>query len=657
MTGVTGIALNVATKAELLPELRGDGDGVSAADDKTETLQAADAKIPLDCGHGGKQGEGAADEPELDELSERLNTGALTVSILGPYGNLARVTGHVYWDGIERETDWPSWGDREREASCRCHMPRLSRGTYESPDDEDYGLLDAESNLKFENVNPRTVTVGGFGIESWDFENTKPREDDDGHSLEFAEELDLEEIVGTLGIVYYNQQYARDPKRWIGDLYSLRNRTDVFAEFTRESSVGLQWAAPRDDEYIGIWNFLRQIIVARELAVRLEHLDGDSSYAGFTARVLASLIVSDLCLKHAEIIITDTKLQIDGAEKWPYINEVRDYAEDAYSNIRGRRSTSTCMTGCSVSSSRASGFAFKIMTALVLCTPSIKDRIGVIPCYDCSLSLPIRSYWRSRTVLGRVLGCLPGVTGLCGWIGPCPPIELDPPEKGGKKPRHVRVKARRIAPIDHRPNRDDGVIDLGSGYDRFEATRIRPGEEVDAYLADMKDPGKKLPLDVDVARKGAAKRTTGGDGDIDDLYVQNGTQYQASISFQMDGDVEDSAGPVAYKFFTNPIFVTPPPCQGGPHEVHARELSRYRGDNVWPVARLKGHTPEDVDVGGGAVVVINATGRGAEVLARAWCSERGGNAVIRRAGGPCFVCAVCAAGKGGLGTGVLIWVG
>lgn len=124
MTGVTGIALNVATKAELLPELRGDGDGISAADDKTETLQAADAKIPLDCGQGGKQGEGAADEPELDELSERLkdmelymnrkNTGALTVSILGPYGNLARVTGHVYWDGIERETDWPSWGDRDK---------------------------------------------------------------------------------------------------------------------------------------------------------------------------------------------------------------------------------------------------------------------------------------------------------------------------------------------------------------------------------------------------------------------------------------------------------------------------------------------------------------------------------------------------------------
>jgi hypothetical protein len=58
----------------------------------------------------------------------------------------------------------------------------------------------------------------------------------------------------------------------------------------------------------------------------------------------------------------------------------------------------------------------------------------------------------------------------------------------------------------------------------------------------------------------------------------------------------------------------------------------------------------------GAQMVINATGRGAELSARAWCSERGTNAVIRRKGGPCFVCAARAAGVASLGTGVLIWL-
>jgi hypothetical protein len=83
-----------------------------------------------------------------------------------------------------------------------------------------------------------------------------------------------------------------------------------------------------------------------------------------------------------------------------------------------------------------------------------------------------------------------------------------------------------------------------------------------------------------------------------------------------------------------------------------RELPRFQ-KNIWSIERLKDHTAEDDD--DDEVMVINATGKGAEVLARAWCSERGKSAVIRRTGGPCFVCAVRAASRGNLGTGVLIW--
>jgi hypothetical protein len=37
-------------------------------------------------------------------------------------------------------------------------------------DVEDYVLFDVESDPKYENVNPGTVTVEGFGRECWDYE-------------------------------------------------------------------------------------------------------------------------------------------------------------------------------------------------------------------------------------------------------------------------------------------------------------------------------------------------------------------------------------------------------------------------------------------------------------------------------------------------------
>jgi hypothetical protein len=129
--------------------------------------------------------------------------------------------------------------------------------------------------------------------------------------------------------------------------------------------------------------------------------------------------------------------------------------------------------------------------------------------------------------------------------------------------------------------------------------------------------------------------------------------YRAQLVFKMD----DSKSLVTFKLHTNPVFVTVPPCHPGPkgqHECHLRELHRYEDKNIWTVEHLKDHKGEDVE--GAQVMIINATGHGAELLARAWCSERGKHAVIRRAGGPCLFCAERAASLCGLGVGVLIWV-
>ena len=131
----------------------------------------------------------------------------------------------------------------------------------------------------------------------------------------------------------------------------------------------------------------------------------------------------------------------------------------------------------------------------------------------------------------------------------------------------------------------------------------------------------------------------------------NTTEYRASINFSIDNDEH----PVTYVLCTNPVFVTLSACRpmggNGTHEVHLRELPRFQ-ENTWTVEMLKDHTPDDDEV-----VIINATGKGAEVLARAWCAERGKNAaIIRRTGEPCFVYAVRGASQTGLKVGVLIWV-
>ncbi|KAL8783566.1 MAG: hypothetical protein Q9213_004556 [Squamulea squamosa] len=352
--------------------------------------------------------------------------------------------------------------------------------------------------------------------------------------------------------------------------------------------------------------------------------------------------------------------------KWPYINDTRDYAENVYNDMRTGSKTSAhlhdWLYGLMLP---GKWMAFKLMTALVECTPILWGRLAPAYFYNSGLSLQDRSYWRVRTVLGRVLGCLPNVISLCGWIGPCPAIEFIGryAEDFRTKPHHINVTARSVALVPPAAESDANVFWFGSSQDQYEAMRMRPDEEMPAYLEEVTDANKwaipqppvqlfsicvlkairlkELPLDPALEEKRA-------DGGMDEEDVYANTQYRASLIIQIDN--EDT---ITYTLYTNPVFVTLPACSSGPHEVHERALSRYRKE-AWPVERLKEHTPDDDN--DDDVMIINATGKGAELVARAWCSERGKNAVIGHADGPCFVCALRAAGKNGLDVKILIWV-
>lgn len=255
---------------------------------------------------------------------------------------------------------------------------------------------------------------------------------------------------------------------------------------------------------------------------------------GFTPQILTTLIVADRWIQNVDIVLVDDKKGLEGkgkevektgvdekdkddknapwdnawdnkgktvqihsrvhekqiegllrfAEilKWPYMSEMRDYAEDAYGLIRSGSHVEVnvwdWLYGTVLPGKWA---AFKIMAALVLCTPSLAKKLGVSKYYDNGVSLPKRSYWRLRTALGRVLGCLPGVTSVCGWIGPCLPID-------GPQNKYIRLEARRVAPPKH-----DDVIRLGGpGPDEGEES-IRPGaqdEDFQQWMADINDESR-----------------------------------------------------------------------------------------------------------------------------------------------------------------------
>ena len=116
------LGATVSARTELLSRTRSEAD--EDEDDDVETIgdsnQAALVPSTKEAGEVD-----AAPEEELDEASRRLreveqyvekkSAGALTLALLGPYGNLPRVTGHVYYEGDKRDSSWPSyWDDRDK---------------------------------------------------------------------------------------------------------------------------------------------------------------------------------------------------------------------------------------------------------------------------------------------------------------------------------------------------------------------------------------------------------------------------------------------------------------------------------------------------------------------------------------------------------------
>ena len=49
-------------------------------------------------------------------------------------------------------------------------LKRVKKDKYSTDTDEDYVFFDIESSSKYENKHPGTVTIEGFALECWDYE-------------------------------------------------------------------------------------------------------------------------------------------------------------------------------------------------------------------------------------------------------------------------------------------------------------------------------------------------------------------------------------------------------------------------------------------------------------------------------------------------------
>jgi hypothetical protein len=420
---------------------------------------------------------------------------------------------------------------------------------------------------------------------------------------------------------------------------------------------------------IGLRNFLFQILLGAELFIRLRKEPVTTSYAGLMTDAISSLVVlSDLWMQNVSIqsrgttATTSTTITIPPAPKyilvavqhqrqaeglirfgealhWPYMDEARNYIENAYQTLI----LNSALVGFDMCDwlyglvLPGKIYRHRIMCCLVYASPSIRS-FHLAPLGDSGLVVKNKSYWPKRSVLGRVLGGLRNPKSVCGWIGPVP-------APNGSFSGWVRVTARRVdipVPVNTMQSSLQSI-----GFGQPDAT-----ESPEATLQSITDPNqwiqacppsrpsddtsKSLFKSIHLTEKASTTALTAG-------AVDAGKEYSASLEFEVNGTL------TRYTLYSNPVFVYAPACVGT-HTMHTRQAQNYLG-NIVRVADLKdAYPPSD------SLVIIDALGQGEEVVARAWCAERGRHAVVRRDGECCFACAVgVTIGKTGMGFNVLIW--
>ncbi|EWC43849.1 hypothetical protein DRE_07293 [Drechslerella stenobrocha 248] len=410
---------------------------------------------------------------------------------------------------------------------------------------------------------------------------------------------------------------------------------------------------------VGLKNFLFQILLGCELLVRLLKEPANSIYVSLISHnISANLVISDLWMQNIDtrrettpaglprhlLISLVHQRQCEGlirfAEtlKWSYMDEARNYIEGAYGDLITGKAIGFDMCDWLFGLVRPGKlYRHLIMNCLVYSSPSIRDYLGA-PTFTCGLVLPNQSFWPRRSVLGGVLGGLRNVTSVCGWVGPAPKVE-------GVAPGWCQVDARKVTipiPCTKSQRTAEELEESRIGPDG----RVMNAEEQITDLADIAQwavpefPSRADSENPAVTFKGirlTLQQDQAATSTLAPLKV-----YRAVLDFDVSGV------PVSYTLYCNPTFVAAHPCVGS-HLAHRTETKAIR-KTIISVAELK-----DTYLQYNSLLVIDATAKGDELLARAWCSERGCNAVVWRGDETCFACAaLMTMSTNGLGFNVLI---
>ncbi|KAE9370094.1 hypothetical protein N431DRAFT_509052 [Stipitochalara longipes BDJ] len=453
----------------------------------------------------------------------------------------------------------------------------------------------------------------------------------------------------------YNRWNAFDSRIWqVQTLLATLNRREIFDDLRTGTSIGTILQKPPESIYRGIGNFLLQMVLAYELSIRLPGVH-HTEHETITPFVNAALETSKRWIESIkchpvpgnpgqvkfECLVQER--QIEGligfgeAIQWPYLDEVRTYLNDIYKKREaGEKMIMHLWDWLFSAVLPGNRFVFTIMAALVSASPPLFDvgrRIySLVPGFvTSSIVLKDRSYWRSRRVVGRVLGGLEGVKPIAGWIGPCIAVESPGLELFG----WIRVREKAVTFRLPKSSQVKGI------WENLIEERERESARGFETLVIPEEPStateqcelvslslEEIPPPTDHVTR--PPRPYASD-------------FIARITFKVDNE------PVMFTLEYNPSFIAAPRCLHGPHAISTSQ--KY---NVVKISDLKEQTfneSEEEDL----VLVINATCKGGEAVARAWCAENGRHAVVRRGQEICFGCAVNMAGIEGLEVGCLIW--